>query len=102
MQHLAHVTRGEYIDQLERLEKLVGRDRLLVLDSQDYFATPEPVFAEMCTFLGIPDAQVEHDQHNARPRKTMAPDVEERLRAHFEPYDARLAAWWGRTPSWRR
>jgi hypothetical protein len=102
MQHLAHVGRGEYIDQLERLETVFGRDRLLVLDSQDYFATPKPVFAEMCAFLGIPDADVEHDQHNARPRKTMAPALEQRLREHYEPFDARLAAWWGQTPSWRR
>jgi hypothetical protein len=102
MQHLAHAGRGEYIDQLEHLEKVFGRERLLVLDSHDYFSTPAPIFAEMCAFLGIPDAVVEHDQHNARPRRTMAPELEARLRDHFEPFDARLAAWWGRTPSWRR
>ena len=33
LQHQAYVTRGQYADQLERLAALVGRERLLVLDS---------------------------------------------------------------------
>jgi hypothetical protein len=103
MQHLAHATRGEYVDQLATLSKAVGRDRLLVLDSQDYFTDPNPVFASLCAFVGIPDApEVVHDQHNARPRSTMAPELEQRLRDHFAPYDERLAAWLGHAPSWRR
>lgn len=103
MQHLAHAGRGEYVDQLETLAGALGRDHLLVLDSHDYFADPVPVFARMSEFLGIADApDVVHDQHNARPRSTMAPEVEARLREHFAPYDERLAAWLGWTPSWCR
>jgi hypothetical protein len=103
MQHLAHAGRGEYVDQVLTLEAAVGRDRLIVLDSSDYFSDPRPVFAQLCTFLGIPDApDVRHDRHNARPRSTMAPETEARLREHYAPYDKRLVDWLGWTPSWCR
>jgi hypothetical protein len=103
MQHLAHAGRGEYVDQLQTVADAVGRDRLLVLDSHDYFTDPKPVFARVCTFLGIPDApEVAHDVYNARPRSKMSPEVEARLRAHYQPYDDRLIEWLGWTPSWCR
>jgi Sulfotransferase domain len=103
IRHLAHLHRGIYIDQLERLEKLFGRDRILVVDSHDYFADPAGVFTGVCEFLGIPDApDIKHDAHNARPRSAMAPAMEARLRDYFAPHDARLADWLGNTPSWRR
>lgn len=103
MQHLAHAGRGQYVDQLLTLEAAVGRDRLMVIDSADYFADPSPVFAQLCAFLGIPDApDVIHDRYNARPRSTMSPELEARLREHYAPYDNRLVDWLGWTPSWCR
>jgi hypothetical protein len=103
VRHQAHVMRGEYIDQIEHLETLFGRERLLVLDSDDYFTDPRAAFTEVCAFLGIPDGpDVVHEQHNARPRTALDPRLEARLREHYEPYDERLAKWLGTVPSWRR
>jgi hypothetical protein len=103
VRHLAHLHRGHYIEQLENLEKLFGRDRILVIDSHDYFVNPKAIFTGVCEFLGLPDApEIVHDAHNARPRSAMAPELENRLRNYFAPYDARLADWLGYTPSWRR
>ncbi|MEV4411564.1 sulfotransferase [Catellatospora sp. NPDC049609] len=103
VRHLAHLGRGEYIDQLLHLEELVGRPRLHVVDSHDYFAEPERVFAGVCRFLDIPDVPgIVHDQHNARPRSAMPDALRSRLEDHFAPYDARLADWLGAAPSWRR
>jgi hypothetical protein len=101
--HNAYVTRGQYIEQLEHLEAVFGRDRLSVVDSQDFFDDPAPVFAEVERFLGLPAATgIQFERHNARPRSPMPDTLRERLDEHFRPYDERLAAWWGRTPSWRR
>jgi Sulfotransferase domain len=103
MQHQAHVSRGEYVDQLITVANAVGRENLLVLDSHDYFSDPKPVFTRMCEFLGLPDApDIEHDVHNARPRSKMSPELEGLLRDHYAPFDARLTEWLGWTPSWRR
>ena len=103
LQHNAYVTRGQYIEQLERLESLVGRDRLHVVDSHDFFTDPAPVYAAVCSFLGLPEFQgAMFDQHNARPRSPMPGDLAARLDEHFRPYDERLAQWWGQVPGWRR
>jgi hypothetical protein len=101
--HNAYVTRGQYVEQLEHLESLFGRDRLCVVDSHDFFAEPEWAFRAVEQFLGLPHADgIEYERHNARPRSPMSPELRARLDDHFRPYDERLADWWGRTPSWRR
>jgi len=101
-QHHAYLRRGQYIDQLTALEQLVGSDRLLVIDSHDLFTSPESVMPQVWAFLGLPDGEVAFARHNARPRAPMAESLRRRLDDHFVPYDEKLAAWWGRTPSWRR
>jgi hypothetical protein len=99
----AYRTRGHYADQLEHLESVFGRDRILVLDSGDFFADPGPSYDEVLEFLGLP-----HRGHpvftpqNARPRSPMPETVRARLEEHYRGHDQRLAAWLGRTPSWRR
>ena len=102
-QHHAYVRRGRYIEQLERLERLFGRERLHVVDSEDFFTEPEPVWAGVLDFLGLPWPRLPaFDRHNARPRSPMPQSLRRRLDESFLPYDERLAEWWGRTPSWRR
>lgn len=102
-QHHAYVTRGQYVEQLRALERLVGRERLCVVDSGDFFRDPEPVFDEVRRFLGLaPCDDIVFEKHNARERSPLPDHLRLRLERHFEPYDEQLAAWWGRTPSWRR
>ena len=101
-QHHAYATRGQYVVQPVALEQHVGRERLHVADSQDFFARPAEVFPSVLRFLGLPDHPgTVYEQHNGRPRAPMPAALRRRLEEHFAPYDERLAAWWGRTPSWR-
>lgn len=102
-QHNAYLTRGEYVDQLLALEGAVGRDRILVLDSGDFFTDPEPVFANVLAFLGLPpSSDIVYERHNARSRAPMSDRLRLRLEEHFAPFDERLGQWWGHIPSWRR
>ena len=102
-QHNAYVTRGQYIDQLLDLERAVGRDRMLVLDSGDFFAQPQQVFQQVVDFLGLPMVDgIRYEQHNARRRSPMSDELRARLVEHYTCYDQRLADWWGQVPSWRR
>jgi hypothetical protein len=101
--HHAYVQRGQYVDHLQRLAGELGRDRIRVIDSHRFFETPEPVFDGVLDFLGLPHAGTpQFDQHNARSRSSLAPELRARLTKHFEPYDAELEAWLGRPPSWRQ
>jgi hypothetical protein len=102
-QHHGYVHRGRYLPQLQRMEKEVGRDRLHVVDCDDFFVNPEPAWGEVIQFLGLRvGAPPEFDQHNARPRSPMAPELRLSLRDQFVADDEALADWWGHTPSWRR
>ena len=101
-QHHAYVTRGRYADQLRRLEKLFGRDRIHVIDSQRFFTDPEPVFAEVVDFLGLgPASGIVFSKHNARPRSAMPDPLRRRLSDQLADSDADLETWLGAPPSWR-
>jgi hypothetical protein len=101
-QHQAYLSRGVYVDQLGRMAEAVGRDQVLVLDSVDLWSRPDEHWPQVLEFLGLPDAPVALEKHNARTRSPMDDDLRQRLTEHFADADARLAQWWGRTPSWRR
>ena len=101
-QHHAYRARGEYIEYLEPMAQLVGRDRIHVVDSGRFFAEPQPAYDAVLEFLGLPlFAQYPpFEQHNARPRTGLDERIRDALREYYEPYDRRLAAWLGQSLSW--
>jgi hypothetical protein len=102
-QHHAYRARGQYAEQLERLERLFGRERLHVIDSRDFFTEPERAYDGVLEFLGLPNrGYPDFKQRNARPRSPMPAPVRAALEEHYRPHDERLAAWLGSEPSWRR
>lgn len=102
-QHHAYSARGQYVEQLERLESLVGRERVHVVDSGDFFVKPEAAYDGVLDFLGLHRGEYpEFERHNARPRSALPEPVRAALTEHFAPYDERLTAWLGWVPSWRR
>jgi hypothetical protein len=103
-QHHAYRARGEYIRYLQRIAAVVERDRILVLDSEDFFARPESVYDTVLDFLGLPNlGYPQFEQHNARPRSApMDPLLRKELAEHYRRFDDRLAEWLGRELAWRR
>jgi len=101
-QHHAYRARGEYVDYLEAMERLIGRQRIHVVDSGAFFADPGPVYDAVLDFIGLPGVRPypTFEQHNARPRAGLDGEVRRKLEEHFAPFDARLAAWLGFAPSW--
>ncbi|WP_436523788.1 sulfotransferase domain-containing protein [Actinoplanes sp. HUAS TT8] len=104
-QHHAYRARGEYARYLSVMAQHVGRERIHVVESERFFSDPEPVYDEVCEFLGLP-ADLERpafEQHNARPRQAdMDPRVRHDLTAYYQSHDEALAGWLGHTPIWRR
>jgi hypothetical protein len=102
-QHQAYRARGRYCEQLGRLERIFGADRIHVVDSGDFFTKPEPEYDAVLDFLGLRGhGYPEFERHNARPRAAMSPALRTELASYFEPYDQLLTRWLGRVPSWRR
>ncbi|KUL36621.1 sulfotransferase domain-containing protein [Actinoplanes awajinensis] len=104
-QHHAYRARGEYARYLSVMAQHVGRERIHVVESERFFAEPEPVYDEVCAFLGLPPnlGRPVFEQHNARPRQAdMDPDLRRELSAYYQSHDEALAGWLGHTPIWRR
>jgi hypothetical protein len=102
-QHQAYRARGQYAEQLERLEGLFGRNRIHVVDSSDFFTAPESAYKAVLEFLDLPQlGDPVFERHNARPRSPMADELRAELDEHFRPYDERLVKWLGWEPSWLR
>jgi hypothetical protein len=104
-QHHAYRARGEYARYLGVMAQHVGRERIHVVESERFFADPEPAYDEVLRFLGLPAdmGRPEFERHNARPRPSdMDPAIRRDLTAHYTPHDEALSTWLGRTPLWRR
>ncbi len=100
--HYTYRARGHYADQLEKLERIFGRDRIHVVDSGEFFDSPGPVYDQVLDFLGLPHlGSPAFTPQNARPRSPMPGTVRAALDEHFRPHDERLTAWLGHEPSWR-
>lgn len=100
--HQGYVRRGRYIDQILRMVEALGADNVHVVDAEDFFTDPGPVWSEVTRFLGISLGAPTFRRHNARPRSDMPAALRSELAERFEDADRRLEQWWGRTPSWRR
>jgi hypothetical protein len=102
-QHHAYLARGRYAEQLKRLFDLIGRERVLVLESSSFFATPQPVWERVLEFLGLPTWHPPvFGRHNAQGSAPLPDRLRERLEEYFEPYDAELTALLGEVPTWRQ
>jgi Sulfotransferase domain len=101
--HHAYVGRGRYVEQLGALAEHCGPDNLLVIDADDFFVDPEPYYARVMSFLGLPTHErVSFEKHNARPGAPMPESLRRRLHEYFQPYDEALVPFLGGLPSWRR
>ncbi|NYH88735.1 hypothetical protein F4554_001373 [Actinopolymorpha rutila] len=101
--HHAYLTRGRYVEQLRRLYDVFDPGQVHVVASEDFSTRPEPVFAGILDFLGLPAWRpASFERYNARPGKPLPEPLRRRLDDHFAPYDEELAQLLGHPPVWRR
>ena len=87
------------VDQLEGLASQSGGTSCWSSTATDSSRTQPPPMKEVFDFLELPQPSgVTYEQHNARPRTPMAPEVSERLEEDLKPSDERLASGWDGPP----
>ena len=97
----SYLARGHYAEQLARWFALFPRERVLVLQSEDFFARPDRVFAEVLRFLGLPAwSPRSFPTYNARQRRPMDPATRRRLKAHFKRPNQQLEELLARRFDW--
>jgi hypothetical protein len=92
IEHMAfsYVARGEYAPQLRRWFEAVGRDRVLVLESEQLYADPASS-DQVLTWLGLAPHRQPYPADNAADR--LDPESQKllgQLREHFEPHNHEL------------
>lgn len=101
-QHHAYRRRGEYARLLAPFVAGLGRENVLLLESERFFSEPEKEFSKVIEFLGIADVMpASFERYNARPSKDMDPAVRADLAATFEQPDRDLAELLGHAPVWQ-
>jgi hypothetical protein len=99
--HHAYVRRGQYAEQLHRMHAQFPDDQIHVIESESFFERPEPTYAGVLDFLGLPHVMPHRfDRWNGRPSSPMAAETRARLRAHYRSHDTSLAELLGREPAW--
>ncbi len=100
--HQSYRRRGYYAEQIERFTSRLGRDRVLVVDSEMFFSQPLQEYRRITEFLELqPYEPTRFDQWNARPGSPMSEQTRGQLRDAFAPHDAALQTLLGHAPSWR-
>ena len=94
-QHSSYMSRGIYVDQLLRWFEYFGKEQMLILKSEDFFARPVETLKVVLTFLDLPDWQPEAPElqqrrHSGTYIQKLDPSTRQRLEAYFEPYNQRL------------
>ncbi len=99
----AYVARGMYLDQLLRWEALYGRERILFVRSEDFFADPDGVVGQVTGFLGLaPHPGPLPAPKNVASYDTMKPETRRWLREVYAEPNRRLEEHLGRDLGWQK
>jgi sulfotransferase family protein len=100
-----YLSRGRYMEQLERWLELFPREELLVLATEELSGDPAQSVTAAARFLGLPERPAATDRYrryNSRPYPAMNPETREQLAAYFEEPNRRLYEFLGRDLGWTR
>jgi hypothetical protein len=95
-QHHSYASRGEYAGQLRRWFDAVGRDRVLVLETEQVTKSPD-VANSILEWLDLPPSSIGFPSLNSARRSSRSrAEALEALKGHFEPHNEELFELLGR------
>jgi Sulfotransferase domain len=99
---LGYVSRGYYGLQLELLQTLYPRNKVLVMESAAWLQDPRAACERVFNFLGLESGGVDVGTPSlvGRDQELMDPAAATMLREHYRPYDELLSEVCGQQFSW--
>lgn len=101
-QAYSYLSRGVYIDQLKTWLSLFPAEQILILNSEELYASPAAVYRQTLEFLGLPAYELQeyrkYDHGGYRVKMDSA--TRQRLVAYFRPYNQRLYEFLGKRFDW--
>ncbi len=98
----SYIYRGLYAEQLENWYQYFSKDRIHIINSEDFFADPITELKKVLLFLGLPDHQFDTSmvRNKGRYKMKMSNDVREYLISIYRPHNRRLFELIGRDFGW--
>ncbi len=97
----SYLARGRYDEQVRRWLEHHDPARLLILRSEDMYADPPGVFAQVEDFLGIPRSDaIRFEHHHLLPNRHWLDRDRRRLVSYYEPHNEALFETLGRRFDW--
>jgi len=100
-QHHSYVSRGIYVDQVQRWMSIFPASQVSVVDGGEFFAHPEQTYRDVLAFLGLSDHTLQtYAPLNAHRYEPMSSGARAFLEEAFDEPNRALAAYLGRTFDW--
>jgi hypothetical protein len=99
-----YVLNGMYGTLLGRWEAVFGRESMLVLEAEEFFAEGKGVGARVYEFLGLPEydpGEVPHARDGGGGRAGVPGEAAEILREFYGAEMRAVKRWLGRSPGWK-
>ncbi|MDH3294871.1 MAG: sulfotransferase domain-containing protein [Acidimicrobiia bacterium] len=100
-EHHSYVSKGRYVEQLERLYRHYAHDQVMVIQSEAFYHNPNHVLAEVTEWLGLPPVELARsDDRNSHRYTQMDPAMRQRLVEVYREPNERLYQLIGRRYDW--
>ncbi len=98
----SYLSRGIYVDQLQRWTELFDQKQILVLKSEDFFSKPQAALEKTINFLGLSQWQPAQSKisHVGGYQTKMNPEIKHQLYDFFAPHNQRLYEFLGTSFNW--
>ena len=96
-----YVSRGIYIDQLQRWMNYFSQEQMLILKSEDVNKNSPAAMSRVLAFLDLPKWELKHyRKYHSYPYPTMEPNTRAYLTSYFAPFNRRLYEFLGADFGW--
>ena len=91
-----------YIYQIQSWVETLGREQLLILQSEDFYLNPQKNMKRVFQFLGLPNHTLDkYPQINAGSYAEIDPKIRKTLAEYFAPYNRQLEEYLGMEFNWQ-
>jgi len=87
----AYLAHSKYVDNIEYWMKYFPKNQFLILNSEEFDKSPNPVFDNVFNFLNLPNfTNLNYVKYNTRKYDKMKSSTRKKLIEFFKPYNVRL------------
>lgn len=99
--HFSYLARGIYVDQVRRCLDLFSADRLLIIQSEEFWKKPQDTYDKVLSFLGVNSWALKKARiFNSTNHKAMSSEARQFLLRYYANHNERLYELLGRRYDW--